>query len=518
MQSWVLPNDLTEQFVLRINALPPSVKTDYLRKEFLSKFVSHQTAPPLVRRTRAINKWLATERENEATNDRLLTTNGKFNILPRVPFAVFVNWCRNLTRDILGDTPPLEALIGSFSGGASTSRSRTSSRPSLKYLGKAHVTSSALEWFELIEPEMPGWLGTGNDLQKEIVPGNVLFTVPKNTDIDRVACKEPDLNMFIQKGIGSYFRKSLRRIGINLNDQSINRSLAQVGSERGTLATLDLSSASDSVTHGLVAMFLPEIWFTLLDAVRCRVTIIDGEEHQNHMFSSMGNGFTFELESLLFYVLARATAHFTGIRGIVSVYGDDIICPTDLSQHLIWVLEYFGFQVNTDKSFTSGPIRESCGGHYYNGVEVTPFYLKKPLEHLVDLIDLANKLRRWASLGAFQGSPRLVSVIVDKEVEDLWYWLKGMVPSELWGGGDMSFKYQLVSDDTPSHRISEKIRRKDAGPGAYYQWLNATWDRTSLKDAVATSRLSLGTHKYELKKVRNTAVPRMLAYFQQELG
>jgi hypothetical protein len=525
-----LPIDLTPQLVEKIRSLQSSVKTDYLKQQFLSKYVSDATDPPEVRRQRAINKWLATERENEATNDRLLITPGDYQILPRVAFSSFVEFCRDLISDIIGDTPPIESLIGTFSGGASTSRNRTCSNPACKYLGKAHVTASCLEWFELIRPELPGWLADGSILDIEIVPGNVMFTVPKKTDIDRCACKECDLNMFIQKGVGSYIRGRLRRIGINLNDQSINQSLAREGSVSDLLATLDLSSASDSVSDGLVSLLLPECWYTLLDAIRSRVTIIDGEEHRNHMFSSMGNGFTFELESLLFYVLAKATAFFTGTRGRISVYGDDIICPSDMSHKFTFVLGYFGFSVNSDKSCYQGPFRESCGGHYHYGLDITPFYLKGPIRTLPDLIHVANQLRKWASLND--------QTVMDGQVEEIWTWLQSHVPSDLWGGGDTSYKYQLVSPHSPSRRIVEDTVRKDNGDGGYFHWLNATWRRSGqsfdaslrrcmvlgrydlihdLPESVQTSSRTVGTSKLRFKSVRSKAVPRLHHFFLSEL-
>jgi len=408
----VLPDDLTDQLVSRLNALLPSVKSDYLKEEVLSKYVSLDTDPPSYRRSRAIFKWLCTEQENEATNDRLIITPGEYNILPRVSFSEFVCWCRDFICDIIGDVPPVDALIGTFSGGASTSRTRALSHPSSKYTGTIHATKRCLDLFvDLIVDEVPGWLNAQNRLLVEIVPGNVLFTVPKKTDIDRVACKEPDLNMFLQKGIGSYFRRALLKYRINLNDQSINRSLAREGSITGKLSTLDLSSASDSVSTGLVALFLPECWYTFLDAVRSPVTIIDGEEHPNHMFSSMGNGFTFELESLLFFTIAKAVTHFKRRgRGVVSVYGDDIICQTDVVTELIFALQYLGFSVNTEKSHSTGKFRESCGGHYYDGFDITPFYLRKPISRMDDLIDVANKLRLWGCSS---------SKIIDPEIEPM---------------------------------------------------------------------------------------------------
>jgi hypothetical protein len=505
-----MPDGLTESFREKLQSLRQSVKADYLKDQCFSKFVSTDTAPAEVRRTRAITKWLATERENEATNDRLIFTPEDYNILPRVPFGGFVDFCRDLVIEIIGDTVPVDALIGAFSGGASTSRSRTESHPAQKYLGKAHVTQRALDIFLDIVDEMPGWLRAQNDLTIEIVPGNVLFTVPKKTDIDRCACKEPDINMFLQKGVGNHFRDCLRRIGINLNDQSINSSLARKGSLDGSLATLDLSSASDSVSSGLVALLLPECWYTLLDSLRSPVTIIDGETHRNEMFSSMGNGFTFELESLLFYVLTRATCYFTGTPGIVSVYGDDIICPTASAEPLIWVLSYFGFSTNVEKSHMTGPFRESCGGHFYDGFDITPFYIKGPLLRLTDVIDAANKLRRW-------GQVSTVLSILDPEVEDIWLWLKSYIPSYLWGGEDLSFKYQLVSYDVPKQRLQSESKRKDAGHGGYLHWLNATWDRSKPSDGVSTSSYLVTRESFRLRNVRTQAVPRLESLFISEL-
>jgi len=485
------------------------VKADYLKEQFLTKFVSDDTDPSITRRTRAINKWLATERDNEATNERLLTTSEDFNILPRIQFGKFVTFCRDLIAEIIGDTVPVETLIGAFSGGASTSRSRTESHPAQKYLGRAHVTQSCLElWLDICPDEMPTWFCEPEALDYQVVPGNVLFTVPKKTDIDRCACKEPDVNMFVQKGVGNHIRDCLRRININLNDQSINSSLARIGSIDGSLATLDLSSASDSISSGLVALLLPECWYTLLDSIRCPVTIIDGEEHRNEMFSSMGNGFTFELESLIFYALTRAVTYFGRYSGRVSVYGDDIICPSSAFADLEWVLSYFGFSLNRDKSFADGPFRESCGGHYHDGYDITPFYLRGPIKTLTDLIHVANQLREWAKVPGLS--------ILDCEVEDIWSWLKSYVPKELWGGADTAYKFQLVSNDTPSLRLQPEKSRRSTGLGGYLHWLNATWARKSLSDGVDTSSYLREKGTFRLRKAR-ASVSRLPYIFIHEI-
>jgi len=523
-----MPEGLTEELRTRLSQLKYSAKALYLQQEVFSKFVSADTDAPEVRRARAIFKWLCAERDNEATNDRLILTPDGYQILPRVSYRRFMSFCQTTILGIIGEVPPIEALIGSFSGGASTSRPRTESHPATKYLGKADVTRRGLQLFSEISDEMPGWLGQLVEeltLNPCIVPGNVMFTVPKKADIDRVCCKEPDLNMFVQKGIGNYLRSCLRRVGINLNEQANNRSFARTGSLTGGLATFDLSNASDSMTRELVSQMLPVFWHTLLDSVRSPVTIIDGEEHPNHMFSSMGNGFTFELESLLFYTLTRAIAYFRGSRGVVSIYGDDIICPSDIADVLPSVFNYFGFQVNTEKSHTGinsfhlgteyvGTFRESCGGHYLDGRDITPFYVKAPIATLVDVIHVANKLREWAGIEGYK--------ILDPEVEDLWFWLSSFVPKQFWGGWDTSFKYQLVSperDGEGGHRLSEKASRQSTGNGGYFHWLNTTWDRETMGDAVSTSSLTKPLNKFRVRRsLRPVTVAPLSLLFPSEIG
>lgn len=516
-----VPSGLTTELLRRLRGLSPSIKTDYLLSQVLSKFVSSETASQEARAQAGLRKWLAAERDNEATEDRLLITSPRFQILPGVSLHQFREFCVSLVSSIIGETPPMEALIGSFGGGATTSRPRTQGHPALKYVGKADATLDCFSIFmDYCPDEMPIWFRAQIEktFQVNFVLGNAMFTVPKKTDEDRVAAKEPDLNMFIQKGIGKHFRKCLRSAGINLNDQSINRSFAREGSITGQLATLDLSRASDSVTRELVFQFLPVCWFTLLDSVRSRETVLlGGDTHRNTMFSSMGNGFTFDLESLLFYVLCRATCYFTGTPGVVSVYGDDLIVPTEVTELVIWVLSFFGFQVNTEKSFWKGPFRESCGGHYHAGFDITPFYIKGEIQTLPDLIHVANQLREWSYRKP--SVPDLVSYeVLDPEVEGIWLWLKSMIPECLWGGSDTSFKFQLVSYDTPHLRLSEKKKRWKTGIGGYLQWLNSTWDRNGvIENSVITSSSTKDVGKLVLKPVRDKAVPRLEGHFIHEV-
>lgn len=221
-----------------------------------------------------------------------------------------------------------------------------------------------------------------------LVEGNVMTTVPKNAKTDRVICYEPHVNIVLQKQIGAYLRDRLRRVGVNLSDQSRNRGLARLGSKDGSLATIDLRQASDTIATELVYDLLPIEWAMAMDDVRSKKTRISGSYRKNEKFSSMGNGFTFELESLIFYALASC------FSDEVSVYGDDIIVDNETYPDVVSLLNEAGFLVNESKSFHTGLFRESCGGDYFCNFDCTPVYLRS-LSNISDVVKLHNRVREW---------------------------------------------------------------------------------------------------------------------------
>jgi hypothetical protein len=381
----------------------------------------------------------------------------------------------------------------------------------MKFSDKAHATEQAMKFVDIIyrESELLRRYKTFSLITE--VPGAVLFTVPKKTDIDRCACKEPDLNMFLQKGVGRLIRSRLKRFGINLNDQSINRKLAHVGSLTGSLATIDLSSASDTITVEAVRALLPQEWFEYLDDIRSHFVEIDGVNHRTEMFSSMGNGFTFELESLLFYALVRTVTYFEGIPGVVSVYGDDLILPSQAYEMTSWVLSEFGFSVNASKSFADGPFRESCGGHYHFGNDVTPFYLKWKAKHLTDVIRVANQLRFWANADPI----RKYSL---PAIYNLWHSLAQYVPKELWGGYDCSRDTSLVSPGGPNKQLIRlSAAKRVPEDGAYLHWHNSNWKRASDPEKESFDPRT-ATTKCRIRNVRKSAPHCDLLFYEEEIA
>jgi hypothetical protein len=489
-----------------------SFKASYLRAEFESKLLDPLVADsPENRRSKAIAKWLESEELNRQTSVRLLHHNEEdFIFLIDELYPAFItdilSVARRFISETLGEVIPWDSLSGSFSGGASTSIRRGTGTIARKYQEGTDITEEAI---------MPFLRLTRSDVWAprdfRCVRGNVLFTVPKTSMIDRCACKEPDYNMFVQKAIGDYIRRALKRKGINLNDQTLNQRLSRHGSLYNDLATVDLSSASDSITTQLVMLLVPEEWFNLMDDVRSKTTMIDGVEHTNYMFSSMGNAFTFELESLIFWALTRACAFITQTRGRISVYGDDIICPVGLKDAVLSTFAYCGFRVNAKKSFFEGPFRESCGKHWYNGVDVTPFYVKKVPVDASDWCLLLNSLRKWADCAGGICDPRYF---------DIWALFSSLVPEPVKGPCDLAVRSNLCAPGRfPIARLVRKHERDERSErryalGAYLHWLSAGEDRESPTELVT----SIMSYDGALV-IRRSAdrMPRVYPKFPQEL-
>lgn len=221
-------------------------------------------------------------------------------------------------------------------------------------------------------------------------------TVPKSAKTDRTIAIEPTMNLFLQKGVGGYIRQCLKRRGVDLDNQEINQELAAYAYSLD-LATIDLSAASDTVSKELVYELLPYDWADLLDSLRSHEALMpDGSTVILEKWSSMGNGYTFELESLIFWALASAVLEEIEPKGRVSVYGDDIIISRSAATQLIELLEFCGFSVNTDKSYIQGNFFESCGKHFFAGEDVTPCYQKELLDCPTENIRFHNRLIRWS--------------------------------------------------------------------------------------------------------------------------
>jgi len=335
----------------------------------------------------AYEKFLAAEQACSETNAFFrLWRSGRLAPLP--PLALVLDKARRLISYVLGPCPPMSKLPFSFGPGATTTVKQKRATVQSK-LAESPTCSESLARSALLPSllrEMPHWLeehqkATYVDddgyevavLDVQVSTSRLVF-VPKTAFTKRSIITQPTLNSFFQLGIGNYIARRLkRRAGVDITDQTRNQRLARQGSLDGSLATVDLSSASDTISLELVRYLLPPEWYVLLSSARCQDYIYGDVCRRLEHFSAMGNGFTFPLETLIFWALAR-----TCVRsgGTVSVYGDDIIVPSEDYEQLCYVLRAAGFSPNKTKSFSSGPFRESCGADYFYGIDIRPTYVK----------------------------------------------------------------------------------------------------------------------------------------------
>lgn len=375
------------------------------------------------RKTAAFSRWLTAERQCFTTNRRFYSylDTGFFPGENQVFFHNFVEEVKKVIAEALGPVP--HDLRGAFGPGRTALIDKAVCIET-KFVSPPELTGEA--WLHL-RSEMTGlWShclsgSEFSELNRSVddfpfVRGNVWGSVPKNSSTDRSIGFEPSFNLFVQKSIGSKLKSRLRRLG--LLDQHArcpvfdgrqyiagrrarlakdhHMRLARLSSIDDTLATIDLSNASDTVSSAVVETLLPKPWFQLLDSVRSPMTNVNGRWYRLEKFSSMGNAFTFELETLIFYALCKATGKYFSVdldtSENFSVFGDDMIVPSSIAHPLLSVLQFFGFTTNAEKTFLHGPFRESCGGDYYAGCDVRPFFYTRAPRNPSEIFALCNKI------------------------------------------------------------------------------------------------------------------------------
>jgi hypothetical protein len=208
--------------------------------------------------------------------------------------------------------------------------------------------------------------------------------------------------------------------------------MARIGSRDGTLATLDLSDASDRVSNQLVrAMLVDFPWLSAaVDATRSRKAAVDLPEgqviHRLGKFASMGSALTFPVEAMVF-----VTCVFLGIeralnrrltprdvqslKGRVRVFGDDIIVPVEYVREVVASLEHFGALVNSGKSYWNGRFRESCGGDFFAGDDVSIVRVRRlfptRLRDVLEVVSLVSLRNRFFAKGLWRTARYLDSII-----------------------------------------------------------------------------------------------------------
>lgn len=244
-------------------------------------------------------------------------------------------------------------------------------------------------------------------------PPSRLVAVPKTAKGPRLIAAEPLAHQWCQQLVAKWFTRSLHhQLGAfaSINDQEPSRSICYNASTTGSLATVDLSSASDRLTCWAIerAFRRNPTALEAFHACRTRWIRIDHNGQPDYIrlrkFSTQGSALTFPVQTFFFLACALAVLprertlgeYAKKWAGKVRVFGDDIIVPRAGYADLCDLLEYLGLKVNRSKSFSTGRFRESCGMDAWGGYDVTPIKSRSlrsdTAETLTSLTDYSNNL------------------------------------------------------------------------------------------------------------------------------
>jgi hypothetical protein len=279
--------------------------------------------------------------------------------------------------------------------------------PMGEYLIPNHRYYDDLDSINLLEPGME-------------IPVKVI-SVPKTLKTPRIIGIEPTAMQYSQQAIANTFLIAHKKVNhlramLGFDDQTPNQRMAREGSLSGSLATLDLSEASDRVSNQHVRNLLQNHihLHDAVDACRSRKADVDGfGVLRLAKYASMGSALCFPMEAMVFLTIiflgierelstTLSPRKIKSFMGQVRVYGDDIIIPVDFVHSVVRELESFGIRVNSSKSFWNGKFRESCGKEYFDGHDISIVRVRQVFPtrrshatEVISLVSLRNQLY-WA--------------------------------------------------------------------------------------------------------------------------
>ena len=235
----------------------------------------------------------------------------------------------------------------------------------------------------------------GSDLERPLNHEKAarLICVPKTAKGPRIIAAEPTAHQWCQQMLLRYLFVESRThpiVGgmIDFKDQSKSGALVLQASLDRSLATVDLSDASDRLTcwtvERLVRRNAPLL--TALHAARTRYLRDENLGEVSFLslrkFASQGTATTFPVMSLVMLCIALGAclepnesvtlSKLREFRNQVRVFGDDIILPAHGYKRLLRAMDLLQLKVNKAKSYVNGHFRESCGTDAYAGNDVTP--------------------------------------------------------------------------------------------------------------------------------------------------
>jgi len=318
-----------------------------------------------------------TTRKFLATQTRVASHSGS---LPHRAFLV-IQKARSIITKILGDYDEQEHVKACRFGkrasvGCPNKESYLDSKLSRPLTG----TRDHIEWFKrhlsddkLLSDSLDQCSPKGKPTYEEC-DTLALVNVAKSYKTKRSILPNTIIGGFYTYGLGKLYQNRLAHIGLDIRHlQKKHQRLVKLFSKTRTHATADLTAASDSYAVWLVMMLLPRKWFHVTNFGRISKVRTADTVTTMSSFMTMGIGFTFQLQTLLFYGILKAIKELSGTEGMLSVYGDDLIYPSSMHPYVRQIFIDIGFILNDDKTFVRENFRESCGSDCYCGFDVRPF-------------------------------------------------------------------------------------------------------------------------------------------------
>lgn len=278
-----------------------------------------------------------------------------------------------------------------------------------------------------------------------IVPGARGASVPKNQETDRFINVEPTFNMILQRWIAGEISRCLTLAGNhlgasrNINGKVVFHDAQELHKEmirNLSYATIDFSNASDSVLLWVIQLLFPKHVSYVLTQYRSSTVELGSNCIEPNKLSSMGNGFTFEVMTILLLSFGRI------FDPTCRVYGDDVIIKADVADDFINIVSLIAFSTNEKKTFTKGRFRESCGAFQFDTFDIQSFEFKWA-DNFSDVIAICNKLK--IIVDAAQCSEVVISILRDTHAvicESIPVLCKGPQPPDF-----NLFLSQFVYDD-----------------------------------------------------------------------
>jgi hypothetical protein len=235
-----------------------------------------------------------------------------------------------------------------------------------------------------------------------------IVAVPKTHKSDRIIAEESTSNGFAQQAVEKLIELTITDEGLSKaytkDDQSNNKFGAWLGANSNLYATIDMTSASDSVSREFIRITHPRRIYKAILRFASEYALVDGKKVRLHTLLTSGTGLTFGTESRVFYGICLvgteiAELHLEQKLLPPIIYGDDCVVDKRAYDIICEILEECGFRVNSGKSFAWGTTyRESCGIECFEGYHYQPLYyprsglnIHEPAELVAQLVDMQKK-------------------------------------------------------------------------------------------------------------------------------